>query len=49
MSDYASEFPIRRLWIIFGATMAIMFGALLWFGGEIYHTKPPMPAAVRSA
>ena len=49
MSDYASEFSIRRLWIIFGASMAIMFGALLWFGGEIYHTKPPMPSVVRSA
>ena len=49
MSDYASQFSIRRLWLIFGVSMAIMFGALLWFGGEIYHTKPPMPAAVRSA
>jgi nitric oxide reductase subunit B len=49
MSDYASEFSIRRLWIIFGVGMGVMFGALLWFGGEIYHTKPPMPAAVRSA
>ena len=49
MSDYASEFSIRRLWIIFGASMAIMFGALLWFGGEVYHAKPPMPAVVRSA
>ena len=49
MSDYASEFSIRRLWIIFGASMAIMFGALLYFGVQIYHTKPPMPGAVRTA
>ena len=48
MSDYASEFSIRRLWIIFGVTMAVMFGALLYFGAQIYHTKPPMPGAVRT-
>jgi nitric oxide reductase subunit B len=49
VSDYASEFSIRRLWIIFGASMAIMFGILLYFGAQIYHTKPPMPSAVRTA
>jgi nitric oxide reductase subunit B len=49
MSDYASEFSIRRLWIIFGVSMAVMFGALLYFGAQIYHTKPPMPEAVRTA
>ncbi|HET9639255.1 MAG TPA: nitric-oxide reductase large subunit [Allosphingosinicella sp.] len=47
MADYATEFSIRRLWIIFGASMVIMFGALLYFGVQIYHTKPPMPGAVR--
>lgn len=49
MSDYASEFSIRRLWIIFGASMVIMFGALLFFGVQIYHAKPPIPGAVRTA
>jgi len=49
MSGYASEFPIRRLWTIFGASMVIMFGALLFFGVQIYHAKPPMPDSVRSA
>lgn len=49
MSDYASEFSIRRLWIILGAGMALMFGTLLWFGVQIYHSKPPMPAEVRTA
>ncbi|HEY5711767.1 MAG TPA: nitric-oxide reductase large subunit [Allosphingosinicella sp.] len=49
MSDYASEFSIRRLWIILGASMAIMFGTLLYFGVQIYHTKPPLPSAVRAA
>ena len=49
MSDYASEFSIRRLWIIFGASMLVMFGALLFFGVQIYHAKPPIPSTVRSA
>ena len=44
MSDYRSEFSIRRLWIIFGASMVVMFGALLFFGVQIYHAKPPIPA-----
>ena len=48
MSDYASEFSIRRLWIIFGASMLVMFGALLFFGVQIYHAKPPIPSTVRS-
>ena len=26
-----------------------MFGALLFFGAQIYHSKPPMPGAVRTA
>jgi nitric oxide reductase subunit B len=49
MSDYASDFSIRRLWAIFGATMVVMFGALLFFGVQIYHAKPPMPSSVRTA
>src|SRR3954462_1863357 len=49
MSDYASEFSIRRLWVIFGASMVVMFGALLFFGFQIYHAKPPIPGLVRTA
>jgi len=49
MSDYSSEFSIRRLWVIFGAAMVIMFGALLFFGYQIYQSKPPIPGAVRTA
>ena len=49
MSDYASEFSVRRLWVIFGASMVIMFGALLFFGFQIYQSKPPIPGAVRTA
>src|SRR3954447_3390632 len=29
--------------------MVIMFGALLFFGFQIYHAKPPIPALVRTA
>jgi nitric oxide reductase subunit B len=49
MSSYASDFSIRRLWAIFGASMVIMFGALLLFGVQIYHAKPPLPVSVRTA
>ena len=49
MSDYSSEFSIRRLWVIFAASMVIMFGTLLFFGAQIYHAKPPMPHDVRTA
>ena len=49
MSDYSSEFSIRRLWVIFAASMVIMFGALLFFGFQIYQSKPPIPGAVRTA
>lgn len=49
MSDYSTEFSIRRLWIIFAASMVVMFGTLLFFGVQIYQAKPPIPEAVRSA
>ncbi|HEY3517857.1 MAG TPA: hypothetical protein VGL98_12490, partial [Gammaproteobacteria bacterium] len=29
--------------------MAVMFGTLLYFGGQIYQAAPPIPATVRSA
>jgi len=49
MSDYSADFSIRRLWVIFGASMVVMFGALLFFGFQIYQAKPPIPDTVRSA
>jgi nitric oxide reductase subunit B len=49
LSDYSSDFSIRRLWLVFGASMVIMFGALLFFGFQIYQSKPPIPGAVRTA
>lgn len=49
MSSYATDFSIRRLWTIFAASMVIMFGTLLFFGYQIYLSKPPIPDAVRSS
>ncbi len=49
MTTYSAQFPIRRLWMIFAASMFVMFGALLYFGQQIYHAKPPLPAAVVTA
>ena len=47
-NDYTSLFSVRRLWIIFALSMLVMFGTLLYFGGEIYQAAPPIPTAVRS-
>lgn len=46
MTTYSAQFSIRRLWIIFAATMLVMFGTLLYFGQRIYQEKPPIPALV---
>jgi nitric oxide reductase subunit B len=49
LAHYQSQFSIRRLWIIFAVSMAVMFGVLLYFGGQIYQAAPPMPLRVQSA
>jgi nitric oxide reductase subunit B len=48
MASYSSHFSIRRLWTIFAASMLVMFGTLLYFGGQIYQAAPPIPTSVRS-
>ena len=48
MSDYSTDFSIRRLWAIFAGGMVLMFGTLLFFGVQIYYSKPPIPDAVRT-
>ncbi len=48
MPYYNQVFSIRRLWMIFAASMIVMFSTLLYFGNEIYHTRPPIPAAVQT-
>ena len=49
MAHYSSHFSVGRLWLIFAASMIVMFGTLLYFGAQIYQAKPPIPAAVQSA
>ena len=39
----------KRLWAVLGLTMLVSFAILGWLGREIYLTKPPIPAEVRSA
>ena len=39
----------KRLWAVLGLTMLVSFAILGWLGREIYLTKPPIPAQVRSA
>ena len=49
MTSYSATFSLRRLWIIFAASMVVMFGTLVFFGHQIYQAKPPIPAAVQTA
>lgn len=49
MAEYSEQFSIRRLWLIFAATMIVMFGTLIYFGQQIYQAKPPIPNAVATA
>ena len=48
MAHYSVLFSVRRLWLIFAASMLVMFGTLLYFGQQIYQTAPPIPASVRT-
>ena len=45
--DYKHTFTLRRLWLIFGALMAVMFAVLLAVGGRIYQQAPPLPTTVQ--
>src|SRR4029077_13137953 len=46
MNTYSAQFSVRRLWLIFAATMILMFGTLIYFGQQIYQAKPPIPDLV---
>lgn len=48
MASYDAEFSIRRLWMILGGGLVVMFGTLLYYGAEIYHTAPPIPEMVKT-
>lgn len=47
VANYSSLFSIRRLWVILGASMLVMFGTLLYVGAQIYQAVPPIPIAGR--
>jgi len=40
--------PLRRLWLILATIAILSFGALLYYGGEIYQAAPPIPEAIRT-
>ena len=48
-TTYRSTFSIPRLWTLLAGSMLLMFGTLLYFGREIYHAAPPIPAEFRSS
>lgn len=48
METYQVTFTIGRLWKILAITMLVMFSLLLFYGGEIYQKKPPIPGIVAS-
>jgi nitric oxide reductase subunit B len=44
-----SSSSLRRLWIVLGAVVIGSFGALLYYGAEIYQQAPPIPERVATA
>jgi nitric oxide reductase subunit B len=48
VANYSSQFTVPRLWAILVVSMVVMFGVLLYFGNQIYHVAPPIPAEVQS-
>ncbi len=44
--NYRDVFTIRRLWTIFGVSLAVMFGVLLLVGGLSFREAPPLPDKV---
>ncbi len=46
METYRTTFSVKRLWIILTTSMILMFAVLLYFGQQIYHQAPPIPAKV---
>jgi nitric oxide reductase subunit B len=48
VATYSQHFSIRRLWLILASSMLVMFGTLLYYGGQIYLEAPPIPLAVRT-
>lgn len=49
MKSYTTTFTIQRLWLILASSMIVMFAVLLYYGREIYHLAPPIPASVQTS
>ena len=45
--NYREIFTMKRLWLIFGATLLFSFGLLLLVGARLYQVAPPIPEAVQ--
>ena len=44
MSDERlADLHLRQLWLVLAIVVAGSFGALLYYGGEIYQEAPPIP------
>src|SRR5262245_50885541 len=39
----------RRLWLALASLLGVTFAVLLWMGGEIHRSAPPMPERVVTA
>lgn len=44
--NYREIFTMTRLWAMFGALLAVMFGVLLLVGGRSFREAPPVPESV---
>ncbi len=44
--NYREVFTFRRLWLMFAALLAVMFGVLLLVGGRAFQQAPPTPEQV---
>lgn len=49
MAHYSTQFSVKRLWAVFFVSMLLMFGALLYYGAQIYQAKPPIPETVQTS
>lgn len=49
MKSYNNTFTVQRLWLILASSMIVMFAVLLYYGREIYHLAPPIPASVQTS
>jgi nitric oxide reductase subunit B len=36
----------KRLWLGLGALLVASFAVMLWLGGDLFRTKPPIPERV---